>query len=263
VLRPYLAVLSARFRALLQYRGAAVAGLGTQFFWGLIRMMIFTAFYAGATGSMPMSRENVVAYIWLGQAFFLLIPFRTDGEIVGMIRSGNVAYELLRPVDLYGLWMGRELASRIAPTLLRATPLLVVAALAGWIHWPGAAVAAAFAAALVGAVLLSAALNVFMNITMFWTISGQGVNYLVGTLAYFLSGLIIPLPLFPDFLQPLLDIQPFRGLGDVPFRLFTGNIPVAGLPAVLAHQLAWTAILVLSGRLLLSRALRRLVVQGG
>ena len=104
MLRPYRAVLSARFRALLQYRGAALAGLGTQFFWGLIRMMIFTAFYAGAAGAMPMSRESVVAYVWLGQAFFLLIPFRGDAEIIGMIRSGNVAYELLRPVDLYWLY---------------------------------------------------------------------------------------------------------------------------------------------------------------
>ena len=36
-MRPYWAVLSARFRMLLQYRAAALAGLGTQVFWGLIR----------------------------------------------------------------------------------------------------------------------------------------------------------------------------------------------------------------------------------
>lgn len=41
---PYLAILSARFRTLLQYRAAAAAGFGTQLFWGLIRMMIFEAF---------------------------------------------------------------------------------------------------------------------------------------------------------------------------------------------------------------------------
>jgi ABC-2 type transport system permease protein len=178
VLRPYRAVLSARFRALLQYRGAAIAGFGTQLFWGLIRMMIFTAFYAGAAGSLPMTRENVVAYIWLGQAFLGLLVFGADREIVEMIRTGNVAYELLRPVDLYGLWLGRELASRIVPTALRATPLLVIASLAGWIHWPGPARVGAFAAVLVGAVLLSATLITLINITTFWTVSGQGISTL-------------------------------------------------------------------------------------
>ena len=38
------------------------------------------------------------------------------------------------------------------------------------------------------------------------------------------SGLIIPLPLFPDWLQPLLYWQPFRGLADVPYRIYGGNI---------------------------------------
>jgi len=44
-MQPYLAILSARFRTLLQYRVAGLAGIGTQLFWGLIRVMIFDAFY--------------------------------------------------------------------------------------------------------------------------------------------------------------------------------------------------------------------------
>ena len=35
-LQPYRAVVSARFRTLLQYRAAALAGLWTQVFWGLV-----------------------------------------------------------------------------------------------------------------------------------------------------------------------------------------------------------------------------------
>ena len=37
----YMAVVSARFRMMLQYRSAAFAGLGTQMFWGIMRVMIF------------------------------------------------------------------------------------------------------------------------------------------------------------------------------------------------------------------------------
>ena len=36
----YAAVFAARFRVLLQYRAAALAGLGTQVFWGLVRVAI-------------------------------------------------------------------------------------------------------------------------------------------------------------------------------------------------------------------------------
>ena len=46
---PYRAVVSARYRMLLQYRAAAFAGLVTQCFWGAIRLMIVAAFYAAST----------------------------------------------------------------------------------------------------------------------------------------------------------------------------------------------------------------------
>ncbi|NCP33503.1 MAG: hypothetical protein GW867_26120, partial [Armatimonadetes bacterium] len=76
---------------------STVVVLITQVFWGLIRMMIFAAFYANAASALPMSLAETIAYIWLGQAFFAMFPLRGDAEIGAMIRSGKVAYELLQP----------------------------------------------------------------------------------------------------------------------------------------------------------------------
>ena len=262
-MRPYAAILSARFRALLQYRAAAFAGLITQLFWGLIRMMIFMAFYENATSDVPMNLEQVISYIWLGQAFILLIPFRIDAELAAMVRSGNVAYELLKPVDLFNLWYSRAIATRVAPTLLRSIPILIVATLAGWIHWPGVSSVTAGLASIAAAVLLGSAISVVMNITLFWTISGRGINMITAWLGFFLSGMVIPLPLFPDWAQPVLNFLPFRGLGDLPFRMLSGHIPPGQVIYIIAHQLAWTVAIILFGRWLLGRAMKRLVVQGG
>jgi ABC-2 type transport system permease protein len=261
--RAYVTVLSARMRLLLQYRAAAVAGFATQMFWGLIRMMIFVAFYEAATGPMPMNIEQTVTYIWLGQAFLLLGMIQMDWEIQGMIVSGNVVYELLRPIDLGLFWFARCLAGRISPVLLRAGPLLLIATLAGWVHWPRPLSVACAAASLCGATLLSASLGVLMSVTTFWTIAGQGAMRVLGAVSYVMGGLIIPLPLFPDAWQGVINFLPFRGLGDVPFRFFTANLGPSELPALLAHQLVWTIALLGISRYLIHRGLRRLVVQGG
>ena len=85
------------YRALLQYRAAALAGFGTQLFWGFIRVMIFKAFYLSTTDSQPMELDDVITYVWLGQAFLVFIPWNVDREIQALIRSGAVTYELLRP----------------------------------------------------------------------------------------------------------------------------------------------------------------------
>ena len=261
-MRPYLANLGARFRLLLQYRAAAAAGFGTQLAFGFMRMMVFLAFYENA-GPQPMSLRQTIAYIWLGQAFLGLLPFRPDAELDHLIRSGNVVYELLRPVDLYAFWFSRTIANRLAPTAMRAAPMLVIATLADWIVWPNWLGLVATLASLTGAVLLTTALTTLLSITSFWTLSGQGVSGLVFAMMFLFSGMIVPLPLFPDWSQPILTALPFRGLIDVPFRLFTGHMTAGDLVPAMAHQAVWTVGLIIGGRALLRRALRRVVVQGG
>ena len=260
----YWAVLSARFRALLQYRAAALAGIVTQVFWGLIRVMIFQAFFRSTTAEQPMELDDVLTYVWLGQALLALLPWNIDSELRTLIRSGGVGYELLRPVDLYGFWFCRALAWRTAPTLLRAVPLIAFAGVFMGMDAPASwAAAGAFAVSMVGALMLSSAITTLFNITMMWTISGEGVFTLVLGIVSLLSGMLVPIPLFPEWAQTVLNILPFRGLVDTPYRFYLGHIPAADLPLLLAHQLVWVVAIVLTGRWLLSRGLRRLVVQGG
>ncbi|MGD8832147.1 MAG: hypothetical protein PVF57_16195, partial [Pseudomonadales bacterium] len=62
-LRAYLAIVAVRCKMLLQYRVAALAGVGTQLFWGFIKVMVFVAFYASAVTEPPMTLSQVLVYI--------------------------------------------------------------------------------------------------------------------------------------------------------------------------------------------------------
>jgi ABC-2 type transport system permease protein len=226
--------------------------------------MVMTAFYRSTTTPQPMMLPDVVTYIWLGQAMFWLLPWGVDGEVRQMIRTGTVAYEMLRPLDLYTFWYSRVVAMRLAPTLLRLTPMLPMALLFFGMRLPASAASAgAWILSLMGALLLSSALSTLMTISLLWTISGDGIVRLLMTLMLMFSGMLVPLPLFPDWMQPLLNALPFRGLMDVPSRLYLGHLPAGEVFPLLFHQLGWTGVLVFAGRVMLGRGLRRLVVQGG
>ena len=271
-LRPYAAVVSARFRMLLQYRAAAFAGFTTQAFWGAIKLMVLAAFYARATSEPPMTFAAVVAYVWLGQGLLALLPWNVDAELSEKMMTGSVAYELLRPLDLYAFWFARTLAMRTAATTLRLLPMLLLAMavlpLAGLEKWalvPPASLASgvAFAISLVATIALSTAITMVLHVALFWTISGQGFNTLVTGLVVVLSGMVVPLPLFPEWLQGFLFWQPFRGLADVPFRIYSGHIPVDDAGLEIALQVGWTVAVVVLGRVVLAFGRSRLVVQGG
>lgn len=272
-MQAYQSLFFARFALLLQYRAAALAGIATQLFWGLIKVMVLAAFFSHTTSVQPMTLSETIGYVWLGQAFIMaVVPWSGDRDIQELIRSGSVGYDLLRPIDLYNFWFTRALAMRTAPLILRAIPILCVTMLIfpmlGLTEWslslpPSFAALVAFLVSFIGAILLSAALTMLLTVSMMWTLSGEGVNTIVPGLTGIFSGLVIPLPLFPDWIKPLLNFLPFSGLLDQPLRLFTGNLPPEALLSVLIHQGFWIAILVWLGRLLVRRGVNKLVIQGG
>ena len=272
-LAPYRGVLRARWRETLQYRAAALAGFGTQLYWGLLRLMILAAFYqSGPADATDFSFAHVVPYVWLGQALLSLFPFRLDGELADSVRTGSVATELLRPIDLYSYWFWRMAAWRLAQAAPRCLLMLVVAVavlpLVGLDEWALTAPASVAAAGLylvatALALLLGVAITAVLLSLMFWTVSSEGAYYILPAIVWFGGGLVIPLPLLPDGLATVLGYLPFAGLMDIPFRIYVGHL--AGTEAVLrlGLQVGWLVVLVLLGRLLLARGVRRVVILGG
>jgi ABC-2 type transport system permease protein len=267
---PYVAIASARFRTLLQYRAAAIAGVWTQTFFGLTMLMIYEAFYQQGAAT-PISFPQLASYVWLGQGLLAMVPWNVDGDIRAMVRTGAVATELCRPIDLYNLWFARAVAWRTAPTMLRALPMAVLAmvvlpavGLGAWrLQPPSLAGGCAFGLALLGAVAVSCAISTLLHISLLWTLSGDGLVTISASAVSLLSGLIVPLPLMPSWARATLEWLPFAGVVDAPFRLYAGSLPPSQLGLVLARQLGWTLILVGAGRWLMKRGLARLVVQGG
>jgi ABC-2 type transport system permease protein len=271
-LRPYVAVLGARFRMLLQYRAAAFAGFSTQLFWGAIKLMILGAFLAANHHASPMSLPQIAAYVWLGQALLGLLPWNVDAELQEKMLSGAVAYELLRPVDLYAFWYARTMALRTATTFLRMIPMIVLAGfvlpligLGTWALPPPASVAGAlcFLLSLTATVALASAITMLMHVALIWTLSGRGFNTVMTGVVVVFSGLTVPLPLFPEWMQPFLYWQPFRGLADVPYRIYGGNIDPRAAVFEIAMQCAWTVSIVAGGYALMAQGKSRVVVQGG
>ena len=271
-LRGYVALGSVRLRAMLQYRAVALAALATQVFWGLLRLMILDGFYGSAPAASDFSSAHYVSYIWLGQALFGLFPLSVDPLAAERIRSGTVAYELLRPLDLYANWTISAIGWRIGRTVFRAAPLVLFAVflppLFGRPEWalgPPAGMAATigFAAAISLAVLTGAAITLLGQAIMLWTLSSAGWNALVPGVAWICSGMVVPLPYLPEWTQAVLEIMPFAGLIDTPFRIYSGHLAGAAAVQALAVQAAWVVALVAVGHRLLARGLRKVVIQGG
>lgn len=266
-MKPYWALFLARARTLFQYRIAAMAGLVTQWVFGFIMISVLSAFYGSTTAEQPMTLAQTVTYTWLGQAMLGTLPWNIDGETGNSIRNGTIAYDLTRPLDLYTHWFARLVAHRTAPTLLKAIPMFLIATFLMpaqfAMQWPAPASFFSWLLSIVGVLVLSCSITALMQTSLFWTVTGDGVTRIVPHIVTLFSGMVIPLPLMPDWLQKFLHYQPFSGLVSTPSLLFCEVLPPGAVWETLALQLTWSAVFIVCGRFALQRGLNRLTVAGG
>ena len=263
-MKAYLSVFRMRLRMETQYRGAVLGGVACQVFFGLILVAVYRALYAGKPQSMPLS--HITTYVWLQQAFFRML-LASDADLADKIRTGGIAYDLCRPMHLYGFYYTRIMAQKLMGSLLRALPMLIFAALLpeGWgICRPASvpALAAALAALLPGLCCVCAMENITMAFTM-RTLDPRGFQAMLNLLMMILSGNILPLTLFPDSWQRVITLLPYAQMLDAPIRLYTGEYTLPQAPAVLLLQCGWTVLLAAAGMLLWKRNQDRLIIQGG
>ncbi|HEY3999901.1 MAG TPA: ABC-2 family transporter protein [Candidatus Xenobia bacterium] len=263
-MRPYFSIFLCRCRALLLYRTAAAAAFGTRIFWGLIHIMVLQAFYRSSTQAPPMTMPQMVSYVWLGQAMLALVLWRVDADVADMVRTGGLACELIRPIDVYWMWYSRTAAVRVMPTVMQAAPIVLLTWLGRGLQGPPSMAAAlSWGALTLVAVLLATAISTGVTVSMLYTVSPAGGVMLASTLTYALSGMLLPLPLFPAAVTRVLHWLPFSGLIDLPFQAWLGMLGPGEALGWLAFEGLWTVALIVAGRALLHRGLHRAVILGG
>ena len=267
-MKQYLSFFKLKFAVGLQYKAAALAGISTQIFFGLVYIMVYIAFYRSGTTDTGISLKELISYMWLNQAFLALISiWHRDEEIMSMIRKGDVAYELCRPQNLYIMWFARILASKLSAVLLRSGPLIIIAFLLPSpynLSMPHSILSfIIFVITLVFASFLVTALSTMVYILSFYTIDNQGVRGIYCSIAEILSGQVIPLPLFPNILKVIASVLPFAFISDFSFRINSGNIIGKELYQGLILEIFWVIIIILIGLLATKGILKRVSVQGG
>ena len=263
-MRAYLAAFRMRRRLETQYRGAVLGGVICQMFFGLILIAVYRTLYAGKPQSMPLDR--ITSYVWLQQAFFRML-LASDPDLLDKIRTGGIAYDLCRPLNLYGFYYVRITAQKLTGSLLRAVPMLVFAALLpeGWGLAAPASPAGLLLAVLglgLGLLCVSALENITMGFTM-RTLDSRGMQAMLNLLMMILSGNVLPLILFPDSWQRVITLLPYAQLLDTPIRLYTGEALPADAPRMIFIQIGWTIVLTALGVFFWQRNQRRIEIQGG
>ncbi|GAP14303.1 ABC-type uncharacterized transport system, permease component [Longilinea arvoryzae] len=252
------------FRQQLTYRTAMLAGLATNLFFGMLRVAVMVALYNGQKSVNGLSMEGAITFAGLTQAMIMFLMLFGYTEIILSVTTGAVAGDLLRPIDYFVLWLGKDLGRALVNLLVRGIFFFALFALffhiilpQGFIQW------LAFGLSLVLSYLLSFSWRFLVNLASFWTPDAIGISRILFLLTQFLSGFLFPLQLLPDWFSAMCKMTPFPSIVNTPVGIFLGTIQGGSIGLELLRQAIWLGGLVLAGQLIYRAGIRKLVVQGG
>ncbi|MEZ4753901.1 MAG: ABC-2 family transporter protein [Bdellovibrionota bacterium] len=207
---------------------------------------------------------EMITYITIGWISRTLYFSNIDYTLNTMVETGEVTTHLIRPVNIQLMLISQsigELAFRliflfipVAVTFFLIFPIALPTSISNFILYIWSILAS---------FLILSQINFIVGLSAFYLQSIFGVIRAKFYIIQLCSGLILPIPFFPEWFQRGLDFLPFKYIAFIPLQFYLGKISSELVVGVFLQQFFWIAILFLFGVLLWRSAASKLVVQGG
>lgn len=263
-MKTFVELTKRAFQKQINYRAATLAGLATNFFWGLLRVALIKALYEYQVEVEGFSLQDAITYTGITQATIGYLAAFGWYDLMRVIYSGEIAGDLLKPVSLYTFWMAQDLGRALAQFLTRGVTIMLAYAV-----FVGIAVPQTFgqwlllACTLVLAWWVSFSMRFLVNLVAFWATNAVGILRFFFFGSLFFTGFLMPLRFFPDWVNTIAYLTPFPHMINTTVEIYLGVI--TGWEAVLAlvWQVLWGIGLLIVGQIVLRFGIKKLVIMGG
>lgn len=259
----YAKVTALTTQTVFAYRlniGFEVVGLLLQIF---LLKVVWTAIYADRGPVDGVDLGTLLTYLTIAQIQIWVVWPETTWYLQNKIREGKIAQDLARPIGLISQLIGHQVGSTLVflPIAMLILPIAFFVGVLG----PPASIQAAilYVVSVILAYGVVTWMGLLMGMVAFWLLEIGGIQMIYRFSNMFFAGALVPLWLFPEPLRTVAGLLPFQTQANIPVSIYIGRLEGADALRGLAVQAAWVVILGLLVRFVWSRAMRKVVVQGG
>ncbi|MFC4767411.1 ABC transporter permease [Effusibacillus consociatus] len=213
-----------------------------------------------------ISLEAMITYAVIGMILNMILTTDMGPHqyLSAQIKSGMITSDLLRPLDFPLHMILRFSGETMARTVFYVMPPLIASYLLFDLTLPaGIGQLGWFLLSLVFSWLILFFCNFLFGLISFKTLDLVGFFFTYWAMMRFLSGQLIPIWLYPDWMQKIILYLPFQSIFYTPLSIYINKLTGAEVWQAVLQQAIWTVILYAFVRLAWSRIHRQLVVQGG
>lgn len=259
-LRKYRVLAIKGFIENLQYSASHLVNSVASAIFGVLEVY-FWLNVMPVEGFADYTSLTIVHYVTANQAFIWFTQFglRVQKKMRESVRSGNVATELMRPIDFYAYQLATDYGSMVYGLLFRGIPVaLMLSTLGFYVPKNPATWGWTLLALLLGAYI--AVTDMYLvGLTAFWITETRTAYWVMSSLSLGLGGVAFPLEVLPDRLYHIARWSPFACLNYNPARIY---LELSG-PELILPGVVWVVIMTAIAQALTRVARRKLEVQGG
>ena len=264
-LRHYAEFARIGFVNILAFRLRYYTGIVTYLINVTVYYFIWKALYAADSNfAEGFDFGEMTTYVAVGWVIRSVYFNNIDTDIAADVQSGNVVMSMLKPTGVQVRYLGQALGEAAFRLILLTTPAALLISFIFPIQAPASAMhLLAFLVALLGAVMLTGAINFIVGA---WALRLKAILGLLRAKFYvqeLLSGLLVPLTMFPPALAAAMAWLPFQHIAYTPLRIYLGKLNGQDLVQALVVQWLWVGLLLAFGSWFWDRMARKITVHGG
>ncbi len=260
----YVSLTLISIQRAIAYRGTTLLNLMAGLVWVALVYYLWKTVFSTRGTLQGFSWDEMRTYVIVAYAVNTLLSFQSLMRMMNTIRTGDVASELLRPMDFLGAQLSQAIGSACIEGLISSCVALLISFLFLNIMPPQTPLMFGFFLLSVClGFLIKFLLSYLVALLCFYTINALGLVWAQTAVINLFSGALIPLAFFPDWLRQIILLTPFQGIVYTPVTLYLGKIQGAEVGRALGTQLIWTIILWLVARWFWRVSIRQLDIQGG
>jgi ABC-2 type transport system permease protein len=249
----------------LAFRLRYYTGIVTYLINVTVYYFIWKALYASDPNFAAGFRfEEMVTYVAVGWVIRSVYFNNIDQNMATDVLEGNIANTMMKPVSVQTVYVGQALGEAFFRLILLTLPAGVVVTLIFPVQGPASAGAfGLFLASLAASIALTAALNFIVGCCAVRLKSILGLLRAKYYVQELLSGLLVPMTMFPPVLQTVLAFLPFQHIAYTPLRIYLGKLEGAAALEALGVQALWAVVLLLLGSRFWHVMARKITIHGG
>ena len=252
------------FQNMLAFRLRYWTGIITYFINVSVYYFIWKAVFAESPAYGGFDFGQMMTYVAVGWIIRSMYFNNVDVELADDIMEGKITMAMLRPVSVQASFIARAAGESGFRLVMLSLPTACVLSLLFPVRPPASWWAApAFAVSACASVLLVTALNFIVGTFAITLKPILGLLRAKFWMQELLSGLLVPVSLFPSPFRELMGWLPFQHIGYTPMMIYLGKLPAEEVGRALAVQLSWVVALLWFGGRFWDRMSRRITIHGG